>query len=118
MFITVGSNRLLYTADAGSLVANLVETKLLINSTISDASKGVRFMSTNLKYFFLTTPMKGNDYIQVNYKHFPQDIRQQYKLEQKVTPSGHVFIKIKQRMYGLKQAAILAYDHLEKLSKI
>ena len=116
--ITVGGDRLSYAADAGSPAANLLETKLLVNSTISDASKGARFMSTDLKDFFLATPMEENEYMRVNYKHFPDDIKKRYNLDDKATPSGHIFIKIKRGMYGLKQAAILAYEHLkENLAK-
>ena len=57
--ITVGGDRLTYTSDAGSPSANLLETKLLVNRTISDASKSARFMSVDLKDFFLATPMEG-----------------------------------------------------------
>ena len=110
--ITVGGDRLSYAADAGSPAANLLETKLLVNSTISDAHKGARFMSLDLKDFFLATPMEGNEYMRVNYKHFPEDIKKKYNLHEKVTESGHIFIKIKRGMYGLKQAALLAYRHL------
>ena len=35
--ITVGRDKLDYNDDVGSLAANLLETKILINSTISDA---------------------------------------------------------------------------------
>ena len=37
--ITVGRDRLDYNDNAGSLVANLLETKILLNSTISDTQK-------------------------------------------------------------------------------
>ena len=112
--ITVGGDRLTYTSDAGSPAANLLETKLLVNSTISDASKGARFMSADLKDFFLATPMDGEEYMKVQYKHFPNDIRKRYKLDQKVTDNEYIYIKIKRGMYGLKQAAILAYQELKK----
>ena len=52
--------------------------------------------------------------MKVNYKHFPNDIRRRYKLDAKVTKSGHIYIKIKKGMYGLKQAAILAYNNLKE----
>ena len=52
--------------------------------------------------------------MKVPYKHFPPDIRRRYKLDEKVTTNGFIFIKIKKEMYGLKQAAILAYDNLKK----
>ena len=112
--ITVGGDKLTYNDDAGAPAANLLETKILVNSTISDANKGARFMSADLKDFFLATPMEGEEYMKVQYKHFPQDIRDRYGLDQKVTPSGHIFIKIKKGMYGLKQAAVLAYEHLKE----
>ena len=37
--ITVGGNMLSYEEDAGSPAANLLETKVLVNSVISDAKK-------------------------------------------------------------------------------
>ena len=112
--ITVGDDRLSYNADVGSPAANMLETKIIINSTISDAHRGARFVSADLKDFFLTTPMKEDEYMKVTYKHFPDNIRTRYKLHEKVTASRHIYLKIKKGMYGLKQATILAYDNLEK----
>ena len=51
--LVVGGDKLLYEADAGSLASSLIETKILLNSTISDAEKGARSMSYDLKDFFL-----------------------------------------------------------------
>ena len=59
--ITVGGDRLSYPDDAGSPAANMLETKILINSVISDARKGARFMSADVKYFFLNSPMQRPD---------------------------------------------------------
>ena len=58
----------------------MLETKLLFNSVISDAHKGARFMSINLRNMFLMTIMKEPEYMKVNYKYFPQDIRDKYGL--------------------------------------
>ena len=55
--ITVGGDKLEYSDDTGSLAANLLETKIIINSVISDAKKGARFMSADIKDHFLATPM-------------------------------------------------------------
>ena len=46
--------------------------------------------------------------MKVKYKYFPENIRNRYELDKKVTPDGYIFIRIKRGMYGLKQAAILA----------
>ena len=50
--LVVGGDRLEYEADTGSPAASMLETKLLVNSVISDAKDGVRFMSADLKDFF------------------------------------------------------------------
>jgi len=61
--LTVGGNRLPYKADAGSPAASLLETKLILNSTISDSSFGARFAFADLKDHFLATPMKDPEYM-------------------------------------------------------
>ena len=69
-------------------------------------------MCMDIKDHFLATPKKNAEYMKVKYKHFPRDIKEKYNLHDRVTPDGYVYIKIKKGMYGFKQAAILAYDHL------
>jgi hypothetical protein len=110
--LTVGGDKLPYAEDAGSPAASLLETKLLLNSTISDAHKGARFLCADLKDHFLASPMKDPEFMRIKYKYFPATIRLQYNLEQFLAQDGYVYIKIKKGMYGLKQAAILAYKHL------
>lgn len=70
-------------------------------------------MSANLKDFFLATPMEGHEYMRVKYKHIPEDIKKRYNLAEKVTSDDYIYIKIKKGMHGLKQAALLAYNHLQ-----
>ena len=73
--ITVGGDKLTYDDDAGSPAANLLKTKLIINSTISDAAKGARFMCMDINDHFLATPMNNAEYMKVKYKQFTQDIK-------------------------------------------
>ena len=56
--------------------------------------------------------MEYPEYMKVHYNHFPQDIREQYNLKDKVSSDGYIYIKIKKGMYGLKAAALLAYTQL------
>ena len=49
--LTVGGDVLPYDDDSASPAASLLETKLLLNSTISDASRGARFMTLDIKDF-------------------------------------------------------------------
>ena len=109
-----GGDKLPYPGDASSPAASMIDTKLIINSTISDAHKNARFLSADLKDFFLGTLMHTAEYMKLSYEIFPEDIRQKYNLDQLVHEDGYVYIKIKKGMYGLKQAAILAYKQLKK----
>jgi hypothetical protein len=110
--LVVGGDRLVYDDDPASPAAGLLETKLLLNSVISDAHKGARFMSMDLKDYFLASPMNRPEYMKIHRSNIPPDIVEQYNLQDVVTSSGFVYIKIKKGMYGLKQAAVLAYQHL------
>ena len=73
-------------------------------------------MSINLPDMFLMTLMKEPEYMKVNYKYFPQDIREKYALDS-IQHNGHIYCKIKKGMYRLKQAAVLAFNQLSKLLK-
>jgi hypothetical protein len=44
----------------------------------------------------------------------PDEIIQQYQLQQLVTADGRIYIKIQKEMYGLKQAGILANQRLQR----
>ena len=61
--LVAGGDKLLYDGDAGAPADSLLETKLMINSVISDAKSGARFMSCDLKDFFLATPMQKPEYM-------------------------------------------------------
>ena len=71
-------------------------------------------MSINLRNMFLMTLTKEPEYMKVNYKYFPRDIREKYALDS-IQHNGHIYCKIKKGMYQLKQAAVLAFNQLSKL---
>ena len=50
--------------------------------------------------------------MRIHYKHFPQDIKDKYHIDNLVNKDGYVYMKIKKGMYDLKQAAILACENL------
>ena len=83
--ITVGGDRFTYLEDYGPSAANLLETKVLINSTISNPRHGARFMSADIKDYFLTTRMAKAEFMKVQYKHIPDDIQIKYNLITKIT---------------------------------
>ncbi len=110
--MVVGGDKLDYHEDAASPAASLLETKILINSTISDAHRGAKFLSCDLKDFFLATPMDRPEYMRIPISNFPQDIITKYKLLELLSDDGHIYVEIQKGMYGLIQAAVLAYNQL------
>ena len=90
----VGGDKLEYKFDSGSPVADLIETKVLVNSIISDAKKGARFTTMDLKDLCLHTMMQDPAYMKVQYKYFPQYIRDRYNVKTKVH-NGYIYVKIK-----------------------
>ena len=111
--ITVGGDRLSCPDDTGSPAANMLETKLIVNSTISDSKYGAKFLSADIVNYFLASPMKRSEYMKVRLKHLPQDIIDRYNINSIATSDGFVYVRIDKGMYGLRNAAILAYDNLK-----
>ena len=89
----------------------------MINSTISDASKGVRFLGVDLKDLFLGSFMRHPEFMRIPLSIFPDNTIEGYNLNNSVCSEGYIYIKIKKDLYGLKRAAILAYTQLDKYLK-
>ena len=111
--ITIGGNKLDYNNSTGSLAANLLETKILLNSAISDANKSAQLMYAHIKDYFLVTPIDRPKCVKVNCKQTPRNIKVEYNLDSKVTSDRCIYTRMQKRMLGLKQAVILAYQVLK-----
>ena len=70
-------------------------------------------MTLNIKDFFLQTVMKRPEYMKIHSNYFLQDIKKKYNINNKIHKDGYIYCKIKRGMYGLRQAAQLAYDSLK-----
>ena len=95
--LTVGGDKLDYSNDATSPAASLVETKLLFNSVISDSARGARFMTLDIKDFFLQTTMKECEYMKIHERYFSQELRDKYNLTNKIVSDKFVYCRIKKR---------------------
>jgi hypothetical protein len=69
-----GGDQLDYPGDASSPAAAMLDAKVHINSTISDAHKGARYLGIDIKNYYLGTPMKYYQYIRVLAKMIPQEV--------------------------------------------
>ena len=50
----------------------MTTTKLLLNSFVS--TPGAKFMTSDIKYFYLNTPMSQYEYMRISITLIPQDI--------------------------------------------
>jgi hypothetical protein len=110
--LTVGGNKVHYPGNVGTPTADLTLVKMHINSVIS--TRGAQYMTLDVKNFYLNMPMLRYKYVCNKIKDIPEEIIVEYKLHDKVSSDGHVYIKIQKGMYGLPQAGILAQELLEK----
>ncbi len=104
--LVAGGDRVHYPFGTGTPTADLLTIKLLINSVFS--TPGARFFTTDIKNFYLCTPMLRYEYMQLKLSDMPEVIIAQYHLLDIVTPDGCVYCKNLQGMYGLPQARIIA----------
>ncbi len=109
--ITVGGNLINYPLELTTRTTELVSLKLLWNSTIS--TKGARFAGADIKSMYLKTPLDRFENMKMPLSLFPQDIINNYGLNDKVL-NGYVHMKTCKGMYGLPQAGILANKLLKK----
>ena len=96
--------------DCGTPTADLLTVKLMFNSII--LTPNAKFMTIDIKDFYLMTPMDRFEYFRMKLDLFPQDIIKEYRLNNKVDTDGNVFSKVRRGMYGLPQAGIIAQELL------
>ena len=104
-----------YHGNAGTPTADLLTVKLLINSIISTA--GAKFMTMDIKDFYLNTPIARYEYMCLRIADMPDDAIKHYNLRDKATPDGYIYCEIQKGMYGLPQAGIIAQQLLEERLK-
>jgi hypothetical protein len=109
---TVGGDKVDYPFDVSTKTADLTTAKLLFNSVLS--TPNARFMTADIKDFYLGTPMKRFEYMRIPVAMLPSAIMHQYNLTPLVH-NGHVYVEIRRGMYGLPQAGKLANEQLIQL---
>ena len=109
---TMGGNLINYPEDVGTPTANLLLIKIFLNSVIS--TKGARFANADISNFYLMTPLRRPEYAKIRLSDIPEEVINEYKLREKATPDGWVYIEVVKGMYGLPQAGSLGHDLLEE----
>eukprot|EP00957_Ditylum_brightwellii_P210327 15364848-Ditylum_brightwellii.AAC.1 len=107
----VGANLIKYPANVSTKTAEVETAKLLLNSVLS--TPGAKFMTIDIKNFYLNTPMNRYKYMTIPYYLIPDEIKKQYELEN-IVENDHVYVEIRRGTYGLPQAGKIANDQLFK----
>ena len=110
--MTMGGDRVNCPDDCGTPTADLLTVKLLLNSVVS--TPGAKFFTMDIKDFYLNTPLKRFEYARIRLSDLPEDIIDEYKLKEKATEQGFVYVEVRRGMYGLPNAGIIAQQLLEK----
>ena len=109
--LCVGGDRLEYNGNIRTPTADLTTVKLLLNSAIS--TKNAKFMTMDIKNFYLGTPMEIYEYGRFHRRDIPQSFINKYKLDEIFDNKGYVYMEIQRGMYGLKQAGKIANEQLK-----
>ena len=108
---TAGGDRINYPGKVVTPTAEILVAKMLFNSVIS--TKGARFMTIDISNFYLMTPLHRPKFIRMKLSDIPDKVINEYKLKEKATSDGSIYIKAKRGMYGLPQSGLLANELLE-----
>ena len=110
--LAVGGNHMNYTDDCGTPPTVLLMVKPLLNSIVS--TTGAEFMTIDIKNFYLKTPLKRYEYFRLRIADLPDDVIEQYKLREKATKEGFVYVEIQRGIYGMPHSGLIAQELLEK----
>jgi hypothetical protein len=112
MQFTVGSNRINYPGEVATPTTEMLVAKMLFNSVIS--TKGAQFVTMDISNFYLMTPLHCAKFIRIKISDIPDEVIKEYKLREKATKNGSIYIRAKRSMYGLSQAGLLVNKLLKK----
>jgi hypothetical protein len=112
MQFMIGGKRINYPGKVATPTTEMLVAKMLFSSVIS--TKGAQFMTMDITNFYLMTPLHCAKFIQINLSAIPDEVIREYKLREKATKNGSIYIRAKRGMYGIPQAGLLANKLLEK----
>ena len=76
--LTMGGYRVNYPGDCGTPTVVLTTVKLLLNSIVSTLNP--TFMTTDIKDFYLNTPMARSKHMRLKLSDLPKSVVQQYNI--------------------------------------
>jgi hypothetical protein len=109
--ITAGGNLINHPGELTTRTADITMSKLHWTSVLS--TQNAKYMCLDLKRFYLSAPLDRYAYMHIPIGMFPTWIVEQYDLLSKVV-KGYIYMEMRQAVWGLPQAGILANKLLRK----
>ena len=79
------------TQAAAAPTRSILTINLLFNSVV--ITPGTLFMTIDIKYFYLNTPMDQFEYMKLKLNNLPEDFVDRYQLKPKADKSGQVYVE-------------------------
>lgn len=105
---TIGGDRINYPGPTTARTAAMPLIKLLLQSVVSDNK---RFLTLDIKDFYLNTPLDRPEYLKITSKFLSQNIIVKNNLQPYLS-NGSILFQVNKGMYGLPQAGLLAQNRL------
>eukprot|EP00804_Cyclotella_cryptica_P022072 CCRYP_019734-RA/>CCRYP_019734-RA protein AED:0.28 eAED:0.28 QI:0/0/0/1/1/1/2/0/242 len=102
--LTVGGNKIHFPGDCGTPTADMLTTKIFLNSIIS--TQGAHFMTIKIKDFYLNTPMARSEFMQLKLADIPEEFIILYNLRKLVTLDRYVYVQVQKVAYGYRQSTV------------
>jgi hypothetical protein len=109
--LTAGGNLLDYEGKTSTETAGMETIKIHINSTISRAKKGARYLCIDIGNMYLNTKLLSPEYMRIHIDLIPEEIRD---TEEFMDENGYVYMEVAGAIYGLSQSGYLANQDLIK----
>lgn len=111
---TYGGNITDFSGNKTSYTASLPSVKILLNAVISDPDS--KFMTIDLKDFFLHGTLDRKEYMRIPLKWFSSADMIKYKINTFIEPGDtSVLVEVNGNMYGLVNASLVANRDIKKL---
>ena len=80
--------------------------KIHINSTIS--TKGAQYTCADIGNFYTNSRLESPEYMRIHERDIPDEVKEEYNVDQYIANDRYVYCEINGAMYGLKAAGYIA----------
>ena len=110
---TIRGDILECTGPTSTETSSIETAKLLINSTLS--TKGACFAAMDISNFYIHNDLEDYQYMRFTMKMIPQEIINEYNLEEIVHDDGYCHVEVRKSLYGLREAGYIANVELKRI---